>query len=46
MTKENLKEKKKEFIELIKKEIKILDNRLNSIKIDNILNIMGVYKNN
>ena len=29
-----------------KKEIKILDNRLNSIKIDNILNIMGFYKNN
>ena len=40
------KEKKKEFIKLIKKEIKILDNRLNSIKIDNILNIMGFYKNN
>lgn len=40
------KEKKKEFIKLIKKEIKILDNRLNSIKIDSILNIMGFYKNN
>lgn len=40
------KEKKKEFIKLIKKEIKILDNGLNSIKIDNILNIMGFYKNN
>lgn len=40
------KEKKKEFIKLIKKEIKILDGRLNSIKIDNILNIMGFYKNN
>ena len=40
------KEKKKEFIKLIKKEIKIVDNRLNSIKIDNILNIMGFYKNN
>lgn len=40
------KEKKKEFIKLIKKEIKILDNRLNSIKIGNILNIMGFYKNN
>lgn len=40
------KEKKKEIIKLIKKEIKILDNRLNSIKIDNILNIMGFYKNN
>ena len=40
------KDKKKEFIKLINKEIKVLDNKLKSIKIDNILNIMGFYKNN
>ena len=40
------KEKKKEFIKLINKEIKFLDSKLKSIKIDNILNIMGFYKNN
>ena len=40
------KNKKKEFIKLINKEIKVLDNKLKSIKIDNILNIMGFYKNN
>lgn len=40
------KEKKKEFVKLINKEIKLLDSKLKSIKIDNILNIMGFYKNN
>ncbi len=40
------KEKKKEFVKLIYNEIKILDSKLKSIKIDNILNIMGFYKNN
>lgn len=40
------KDKKKEFIKLINNEIKTLDNKLKSIKIDNILNIMGFYKNN
>ena len=39
------KEKKKEFVKLINNEIKILDSQLKSIKIDNILNIMGFYKN-
>ena len=39
------KEKKKEFIKLINNEIKYLDNKLKSIKIDNILKIMGFYKN-
>ena len=45
---ENLlpKDKKKEFVKLINNEIKILDSKLKSIKIDNILNIMGFYKNN
>ena len=37
---------KKEFIKLINNEIKILDSKLKSIKIDNILNIMDLYKNN
>ena len=40
------KEKKKEFVKLINNEIKNLDSKLKSIKIDNILNIMGFYKNN
>ena len=40
------KEKKKEFAKLINNEIKTLNNKLKSIKIDNILNIMGFYKNN
>ena len=40
------KEKKKEFVKLINNEIKSLDSKLKSIKIDNILNIMGFYKNN
>lgn len=40
------KEKKKEFIKLINKEIKILDSKLSSMEIDNILKIMGFYKNN
>ncbi len=40
------KDKKKEFIKLINNEIKTLDSKLKSIKIDNILNIMGFYKNN
>ena len=40
------KDKKKEFVKLINNEIKTLDNKLKSIKIDNILNIMGFYKNN
>lgn len=39
------KEKKKEFVKLINNEIKDLDNKLKSIKIDNILKIMGFYKN-
>lgn len=39
------KDKKKEFVKLINNEIKILDSKLKSIKIDNILNIMGFYKN-
>ena len=45
---ENLlpKDKKKEFVKLINNEIKTLDNKLKSIKVDNILNIMGFYKNN
>ena len=44
---ENLlpKDKKKEFVKLINNEIKTLDSKLKSIKIDNILNIMGFYKN-
>ena len=40
------KDKKKEFVKLINNEIKQLNNKLKSIKIDNILNIMGFYKNN
>ena len=40
------KDKKKEFIKLINNEIKVLDSKLKSIKIDNILKIMGFYKNN
>lgn len=40
------KDKEKEFVKLINKEIKLLDSKLKSIKIDNILNIMGFYKNN
>lgn len=40
------KDKKKEFIKLINNEIKVLDSKLKSIKTDNILNIMGFYKNN
>ena len=40
------KEQKKEFIKLINNEMKVLDSKLKSIKIDNILNIMGFYKNN
>ena len=45
---ENLlpKDKKKEFIKLINNEIKVLDSKLKSIKTDNILSIMGFYKNN
>lgn len=39
------KDKKKEFVKLINNEIKILDSKLKSIKIDNIMNIMGFYKN-
>lgn len=39
-------DKKKEFIKLINNEIKVLDSKLKSIKTDNILNIMGFYKNN
>lgn len=39
------KDKKKEFVKLIHSEIKILDGKLKSIRIDNILNIMGFYKN-
>lgn len=39
------KDKKKEFVKSINNEIKILDSKLKSIKIDNILNIMGFYKN-
>lgn len=40
------KDKKKEFVKLVNNEIRILDGNLKSIKIDNILNIMGFYKNN
>ena len=40
------KDKKKEFIKLINNEIRVLDSKLKSIKVDNILNIMGFYKNN
>lgn len=40
------KDKKKEFVKLINNEIKTLDSKLKSIKVDNILNIMGFYKNN
>ena len=40
------KDKKNEFVKLINNEIKTLDYKLKSIKIDNILNIMGFYKNN
>lgn len=40
------KDKKKEFIKLINNEIKVLDSKLKSIKTDNILSIMGFYKNN
>jgi len=40
------KDKKKEFVKLINNEIKTLNSKLKSIKVDNILNIMGFYKNN
>ena len=40
------KDKKKEFIKLINNEIKVLDSKLKSIKTENILSIMGFYKNN
>lgn len=40
------KDKKKEFVKLINSEIKVLSGKLKSIKIDNILNIMGFYANN
>ena len=40
------KDKKKEFVKLINNEIKTLDSKLKSIKMDNILKIMGFYKNN
>ena len=40
------KDKQKDFVKLINIEIKQLSNKLNSIKINNILNIMGFYKNN
>lgn len=40
------KDKKKEFIKLINNEIRVLDSKLKSIKTDNILSIMGFYKNN
>ncbi len=40
------KGKKKDFVKLINVEIKQLNSKLKSIKIDNILNIMGFYKNN
>lgn len=39
------KDRKKEFVKLIYSEIKILDGKLKSIRIDNILNRMGFYKN-
>ena len=39
-------DKKNEFVKLINNEIKTLDYKLKSIKIDNILNIIGFYKNN
>mgnify|MGYP002517824511 CR=1 FL=1 len=40
------KDKKKEFVKLINNEIKKLDSKLKSIKMDDILNIMGFCKNN
>ncbi len=40
------KDKKKEFVKLINNEINILEKKLKSIKLDNILNIMDFYKNN
>ena len=40
------KDQKKNFVKLINIEIKQLNSKLKSIKIDNILNIMGFYKNN
>ncbi|MBQ2872432.1 MAG: Abi family protein [Bacilli bacterium] len=40
------KDQKKDFVKLINIEIKQLNSKLKSIKIDNILNIMGFYKNN
>lgn len=40
------KDQKKEFVKLINNEIKTLDNKIKSIKIDNILNIMVFSKNN
>lgn len=40
------KEKKKEFVKLINNEINSLDSKLRSIKINDILKIMGFYKNN
>ena len=39
-------DKQREFVKLINNEIKILANKLKTIKINNILNIMGFYKNN
>ena len=40
------KDKQKDFVKLINIEIKQLSNKLKSIKLNNILNIMGFYKNN
>ena len=40
------KDKKKEFVKLINNEIKQLSGKLKSIKIGNILHIMGFYANN
>lgn len=40
------KERKKEFVKLVNNEIKLLDSKLKSNKIDDILNIMGFYKDN
>ena len=39
-------DKQREFVKLINNEIKILANKLKTIKINNILSIMGFYKNN
>ena len=40
------KDQKKDFVKLINIEIKQLNSKLKSIKTDNILSIMGFYKNN